>query len=255
MLVNGTPIIAMLNQFRIAWCRGFYGQGKTLIAYELAYELYKTGRYRYILGNSNSVWTDSPESVVLREGAFVDAVVILDEGGLFMRMSRDAEKFMIGLRKLNITLLIPSVQPPATRVKFLQIQRYFNMGVLGFPLWIYDFMLNMGTEKEKAKFGIWKPQNIYGVYDTLDYPVDDLYLSDWFEYWMATAKESRPDWCTWSKPPEISGKRNTRSSGQDTRMDDLGGYIDESIQTIEELQDALSISTFIGTEKRRKTRR
>lgn len=254
MLVRGAPIIQMVNQFRIVWLQGSYGGGKTLGAYQIAHDLYQTGRYRYILGNSNSVWTDSPENVVLRDGSFVDAIVILDEGGLFMRMNRDAEKFMIGLRKLNITILCPSVQPPSTRVKFLQMQRIFNFQVLGLPLWLYQFRLNLGAEREKSHFGIWKPQEIYGIYDTLDYPYDDLYLSDWFEYWMQKAKESKPEWCTWGAPPEYKIQRRSRLQGENSELAGFGGLLEEAIAQNEELQESLSLSAFQAPTKRHSKR-
>lgn len=248
-LIGASPIIHMINQFRIVWIQGSYGGGKTLLAYQLAHELYQTGRYRYILGNSNSVWTDNPENVVLRDESFVDAIVILDEGGLFMRMSRDAEKFMIGLRKLNITILVPSVQPPSTRVKFLQMQRIFNLQVVGLPIWLYQFRLNLGGEREKSHFAIFKPSKVYGIYDTLDYPVDDLYLSDWFEYWMVKAKNSKPEWCNWGPPPSIEQKRRSRPDRTDTGLDQLRGLIEETIDQSSELSESLSLQTFEGATK------
>lgn len=254
MLIRGAPILQMVNQFRIVWIQGSYGGGKTLLAYQLAHELYKTGRYRYVLANSNSVWTDNPEKVVLRDNSFVDAIVILDEGGLFMRMSRDAEKFMIGLRKLNITILCPSVQPPSTRVKFLQMQRVFNFQVLGLPLWLYQFRLNLGAEREKSHFGIYKPSEIFGIYDTLDYPVDDLYLSDWFEYWMVKAKESKPEWCTWGAPPEYKLQRSSGRERENTELDGFGGLLEEAISQNEELQESISLSSFSAPTKRNKKR-
>lgn len=254
-LIGGAPILALVNQFRIVWVQGSYGGGKTLLAFQLAWELYQTGRYRYILSNCNSVWTDNPEQVVLREESFVDAIVILDEGGLFMRMSRDAEKFMIGLRKLNITIIVPSVQPPSTRVKFLQMQRIFNFQIIGLPLWLYEFRLSLGSEKEKSYFAISNPQKVYGIYDTLDYPVDDLYLSDWFEAWMVKAKNAKPEWCYWGPPPEIKSKRRGRIQREDSGLGSLGGLLEEAIETSSELQDAISLHAFQATTKRNNSRR
>ncbi len=60
----------MLNQYRVAWMGGGYGTGKTLLCFELAYELVLSGRYRYILSNCNSVWTDNPEIVKVRDDIF-----------------------------------------------------------------------------------------------------------------------------------------------------------------------------------------
>lgn len=254
MLIRGAPLIHMLNQFRVAWLMGSYGGGKTLMAFQLAYELYLTGRYRYILSNCNSAWTDSPANVILRDGSFVDAICILDEAGLFMRMSADADQFLLGLRKLNITILCPSVLPPSSRIKTLQVQRIINGNAFGFPLWIYQYRLSLGTEREKFNFGLWKPSNTFGIYDTLDYPVDDLYLSEWFEYWMQTARSSRPEWATWGAPPKTY-KRLTRRKGQDSSLDEFGRNVEESIEANSELQESLSLLAFEAPTKGRKYRR
>lgn len=251
MFVRSSPLIHLLNQFRVAWLQGGYGSGKTLMSYALAYDLYQTGRYRYILGNSHSVWTDSPADVKLRDGAFVDAIVILDEGGLFMKLSRDADKFLLGLRKLNITILVPSVLPPSSRIKFLQIQRTFNAEIFGFPFWLYQYRLNIGSEHEKDWFGLYKPSTLYGIYDTLDYPVDDLYLSAWFEYWMETARESRPEWANWGAPPNYNPKRGTRSEGSNSGLDEITAQLDELTEAQDAISNGISFYADEGTKKRR----
>jgi hypothetical protein len=263
MQLKSAPFLHMLNSYRILWAMGGYGSGKTLEAFDLASTLYDTGRYRYILGNVNSVWTDNPELVELREGAFVDAIVILDEGGLFLRMSRNADQFLLGLRKLNITIVVPSVLPPATKIKILQLQRVFNGNVIGLPLWTYEYRLNVGSTKEKGKYHVWKPSQIFGIYDTLDYPIDDCYLADWFEYWMLTAREVRPAWCTWGPPPkvEVSRKRQQSrslqgaSQGENLSLEEVGGLLEETIEGQAELSESLSLHAFQSARKKRKIRR
>lgn len=253
MLWRQAPLVAMLNQFRVAWLMGGYGSGKTLLAYSLAWELYKSGRYRYILGNSSSVWTDSPENVVLRDGSYVDAVVILDEGGLFMRVSRDADQFMLGLRKLNITIIVPSVLPPSQRIKFLQVQRVLNGQVIGLPAWIYEYRLSIGSEHEKSWMALIKPSEMYGIYDTMDYPIDDLYMSDWFDYWMGVAISKRPAWADWGAPkgPGLrSTKRSAWTEGEDQRLDEIGGKLDELQDIQGAQQDAISLLAGQSGEKR-----
>lgn len=255
MFWRASPLLHMLNQFRVCWVMGSYGGGKTLACYEFAYELYQTGRYRYILGNSNSVWTDNPEKVKLRDGSFVDGLLIMDEGGLFMHLNSDADKFMLGLRKLNITILVPSVIPPSSRIKYLTVQRVLNGQSFGIPFWLYNYRLNLGTEKEKDYFGIYKPQEMYGIYDTIDYPIDDLYLSDWLYYWMQTARSSRPAWATWGAPPKLPGERRARRARADTDLDQLRGIVENFADSQDEISDALSVYAFEGSEKRRKYRR
>lgn len=262
MITGANPLVHTLNSYRIVWGMGGYGSGKTLNGFDIAYLLMKTGRYRYILSNCNSVWTDSPEDVVLRKESFVDAVVILDEGGLFMAMGRDARAFLLGLRKLNITIIVPSVLPPATSIRVLQMQRTLNLSVIGLPVWIYEYRLNVGSAKEKSKYAIINPSEIYGIYDTMDYPIDDAYLSEWFEYWMSIARDSRPEWQTWGPPPEIqtkrrkarNTKRNRGAQGEDFQLDELGGLLEEAIQGQGELSDIISIHSDQRPDKGRKKR-
>lgn len=253
MIYRGAPLIHMLNQFRVAWLMGGYGAGKTLGCYALAWELIQTRRYRYIIGNSNSVWTDNPETVVLRDGTFVDAIVILDEAGLFLRLNRDADKFLLGLRKLNITILCPSVLPPSSRLKILQIQRTLNGFAFGIPAWFYQWRLSIGSQKEKDNFIIWQPSKVFGLYDTLDYPIDDLYISDWLSFWMQEARDQRPEWACWGKPKGL--RRSSRfSEGESLPMDGTGRENEELAESVEELQDAISLYSFQGTNKRNKQR-
>jgi len=250
MLLRAQPLLHMLNQFRLAWIMGGYGAGKTLVSYALAFDLFKTGRYRYLIANSNSVWTDNPEDVVLRDGCFVDAIVILDEAGLFLRMNRDADKFMLGLRKLNITILCPSVLPPSSRIKFLQVQRTLNMQAFGLPFWLYQWRLNLGTNKEKDNFIVANPHHYFGIYDTLDYPVDDLYISDWLDYWMSKARETRPEWALWSAP---NGRKRTRDKQRESlSMDGPGREFEALSEEVQELQESISLYSFeIPGKKRR----
>ena len=252
MLHNATTLNHMLNQYRVAWMGGGYGTGKTLLCFQLAYELVLSGRYRYILSNCNSVWTDSPENVKVRDDIFVDAVVILDEAALFLAMRSDAKKFLIGLRKLNITILCPSVLDLPTVLKTLQINRTLNLTRVGFPYWRYEYRLVSGSVKEKGNFGIFKPQQIYGIYDTLDYPVDDCYLSEWFQYWMENAKDSRPDWVTWGHPPDHKPEGYTGTQGENSDLVELGRQLEETQQEVSSLQDALSVSSFERSEKKRR---
>jgi hypothetical protein len=153
-LVNAATFIGYCSTFRVVHIGGRYGGGKTSLAWRLAYELVDKGLARYVISNVKSVWSDDPAKITLRQGVYVDAVVILDEGGIFLKTGYDADKFLAFLRKLNITLLIPSVLPPATKARFLSVQRVWNAGVLGLPLWWYRVDLIYGTTREKDYFGI-----------------------------------------------------------------------------------------------------
>lgn len=191
-LVNSNIILSMIRNYRAAHLGGRFGSGKTSLAYEIANELKEQGHIRYILSNVKSIWNDDPEKVELRfedGGAFVDAVVILDEGGTFLETGFEAKQLLSFLRKLNIIILIPSRIPPSLKLRFLTVQRIFNMGVVGVPLWWYRMDLSDMKIKEKDYFGWWKPSEIYGIYDTQGMPMDDSYLKLYFDKWINRAAQ------------------------------------------------------------------
>lgn len=245
MLIKGTPFVHLVNQFRIAWFRGSYGSGKTAMCFYLAYELIKSGKYRYLLSNSRSAWTDDPRKIMIRDERFIDTILILDEGGLFLRTGKDAEKFMIGLRKLNACVLIPSILPPSSRVRFLTVQRVLNGYNFGLPVWWYEYYLNLGGIREKDWFLFVKPDKIYGIYDTLDYPTDDLQLSDWMYFYMSKIKDGQPDWANWGYPPK------RLPVGADGGVDEVGRDVEDVLEATSDLQETISFHARSYTSKKR----
>lgn len=181
-LLGGYEAISYLKNFRLLWIQGRYGSGKTALAFRLAHELLKYHGYRYLLSNLDSVWTDDISQVEYRQdkagNKFLDAVVILDEGGLFLETGRDAKAFMVGLRKLNVCIIIPSIQPVATRMQYLSVIRELNFQRFGIPVWWYSVRLAYGGEKTKINFYWSQPSEIYGIYNTLQTPVDDAGISE-----------------------------------------------------------------------------
>jgi hypothetical protein len=146
----------------------------------LAYELLNSKFSRYLLSNCESVWGDQPEDIKKTDAGTIDTCVILDEGGLFLKTSQDAQEFMVGLRKLNVVLIIPSVEPPTSRMKFVTVQRVVNLRqIVGLDFWLYKYLLKKGFDRETGYFGWFKPSEIYGIYNTLDLPVDDNGISDY----------------------------------------------------------------------------
>ena len=172
MLLNSYAVLEMIKLYRTAWFSGRYGGGKTALAFRVAYDLLDAGGYRYLLTNCASVWSDDPSSVQPVDGR-LDAVVLLDEAGLFIRSNADAERFLAFLRKFNVVVLLASVRPPAPAFRSLRIQRVFDFRKLGVPLWLYTAVLRYESITERYWFMWWYPAEIYGIYDTRDIPVGD----------------------------------------------------------------------------------
>lgn len=176
-----------LELYRVCYIGGRPGSGKTSLAFRMAYELYKRGFVRYIISNCRSVWSEPLERVVLRDGKFVDACIVLDEAGLFMQSGKDADKFLAFLRKLNVVLIMPSVSKPAAKVQAVTVQRLFNYQVAGLPLWSYRMDLMSGRIEESTSFYWLHPSEIFGVYDTGGFPADDAQIAEYQNKWTLQA--------------------------------------------------------------------
>jgi len=176
MLWGAEIALSMVAAYRIVHIDGRMGGGKTSLAFRLAYELLG-GRYgyRYLLSNCPSVWCDKVSDVVLRQNEagdaqYLDAIVLLDEGGQFIQSSRDAQDYTAYLRKMNVLLLIPSYEPPPRRLKTLRIAREFNLMRFGLPVWVYRYFLSDGPDREVGRFYWYDPGEIYGVFDSVTAP-------------------------------------------------------------------------------------
>ena len=179
MLLNSDVVLGLIKTYRVCFVGGRYGGGKTALCVRLAYDLLESGFVKRCVSNIPIVFGDDWEQLNIDDVYHTDTVIILDEGGLFLEDKSDVKEYLAFLRKMNITLLIPSVEPPSTRVRGLTIQRTFNLSPIGVPLWVYSAFLKSGSIREDARFGWWRPSEIFGLYDTKAAPVDDDGISDW----------------------------------------------------------------------------
>lgn len=194
--INAANVMRLIRNYRVLFIGGRFGGGKTSLAFRIAYDLKIKGDVRYIFANTHSIWNDNPDDVVLRENdngkkQFVDAVLILDEGGLFLETGWEAKAFIAFLRKMNIIVIIPSYEPPALKLKTLTIQRVFNWQAIGLPLWQYRLDLNFMKVKSKENFFWWQPNEVFGLYDTQGMPEDDAYFSTYFKEWQRQAQDAQ----------------------------------------------------------------
>jgi len=190
-LVSADVFLGLVRLYRLLWISGRYGGGKTALAYRIAYDLLQSGFVRYVVSNTDSVWSSKFEDVVPRYDErgmpILDTCVILDEGGLFLKTTKDADEYMSFLRKLNVILLMPSVTPVSSRLRSLNVMREFNARRIGLPIWMYKYTLSQGVIRESERFYWFNPQEIYGIYDTFATPVDDTGISDWLAGYVEVA--------------------------------------------------------------------
>lgn len=173
-LIWADAMLQQVRQYRSVWLGGRVGGGKTSLAFKIAASLVDDGHANYILSNIPCVFADDLARVArnIEDGQYLNTVIIADEGGIFMKRSREAAHFNAFMRKFNTYLLVPSVEPPSSALKKFQIMRLFSLSPAGIPLWIYRVRINVSGANQQHYFGWWKPSEVYGVYDTQAVPLD-----------------------------------------------------------------------------------
>jgi len=163
-----------VQSFRVCWSRGRLRGGKTSVCFRVAYDLLSSGKAKYLVSNIPNVWNTRARDLVLSDDYTLDAVVVLDEGGLILQSVKDAFAYLAALGKLNVYLLIPSMIRPNSKVCFLDVQRLINwVKILGVPAWTYQYTLRDYGQSDKGAFTWLNPWEIYGVYSSKSYPLSD----------------------------------------------------------------------------------
>ncbi len=182
-LVASDVFIHNLKVFRSCWFRGRYGGGKTLLSVALADLLHKKHDY--------NVFANIPVHVdgVIPEMALCDGtsprcdegckmgyqkyhtVVVYDEAwmalGLGMTSMKAIAAYLAYLRKFDLIMLLPSVQPMARNSYMLWCERKMNLGTMGIPYWAYEWGLPRKSAKDSGgSFGFLLPNAYFGKYDT-----------------------------------------------------------------------------------------
>ncbi|MEA4910184.1 MAG: hypothetical protein VB089_21360 [Anaerolineaceae bacterium] len=179
----------------------------------------------------------------------MDTVVVLDEAGLFLKSSQDAEEYQAALRKMNVVILLPSVQPPTSRLKFLTVYRAFNLETLGIPGWLYKYHLKVGYEHESDWFLWWNPSEIYGIYSTEDFPSDDEGIGTWIagqkDELQRRQGRTRVRRSAVTTVTTVAGMASMASSGGDATD------IVSAAETFAEAAEVFSISSNYRSKRRR----
>jgi len=164
--MNVGPFMGIISSYRMLWIGGRFGGHKTSLAYMIARGYLEQG-YRLIT-NNRSVWADTMENVDFNERGQLKTVVILDEGGLFFKNSRQIEAVASYARKMDCIYLFPSFYPVARVAQVLTAYAMFNLNSAGIPAYFYKWRVKLGAFQDSGTFVWWNPSEIYGIYDTLD---------------------------------------------------------------------------------------
>jgi len=166
MLINADVFLATVVSYRLVWISGRFGGGKTSLAYRIAQEFLERD-YRLVT-NNKSVWSDPIESIQLDENNHLKAVIILDEGGLWFKSSKQIEMVASYAAKMDCIYLLPSFWPPTRAAQVLVVQPIFNFKRAGIPVVFYRWRVKIGSFEDKGFFIWWRPEEIYGIYSRQD---------------------------------------------------------------------------------------
>lgn len=165
-LHNAGTVTPLISAYRLLWIGGRFGGHKTSLAFYLAKPYLEQG-YRLIT-NIRSVWSDDLDKIELDQDGKLRAVVILDEGGLEFKASRQVEMIAAYARKMDVIYIIPSFWPPTRSAQVLTIQPIFGLLSAGVPAIVYRWRVRLGAFEDKGWF-VWSvPSEIYGIYSTVD---------------------------------------------------------------------------------------
>lgn len=166
-LLFAGSFVSIISSYRLLWIGGRFGGHKTSLGYKLA-EGYLNRGYR-LISNNRSIWGDEIEQVTLcNDHGQLHAVVVLDEGGLSFKSSRQIEMIASYARKMDVIYIIPSFWPPTRAAQVLIAQPVFNFKGAGIPLIVYKWRVKVGAFTDSGWFFWWKPKEIYGIYSTAD---------------------------------------------------------------------------------------
>lgn len=170
--LSASEFLEIFCAFRVCCLSGRFGGGKTALGVALSAWLLASDRVQYVVSNVPMLYR-TPATVPLYNSA-----ILLDEAWQYLESRQDVLSYAAYLRKFNLYLILPSVFPIHRRLDFFRVQRIFNAFAVGLPAWVYRYDLNSGKISEKGYFAIWRPDALFGTYDTEFVPGDDDGISD-----------------------------------------------------------------------------
>lgn len=166
-LINAEQILEKIADYRLLWIKGKTSGGKTSLAYRFAYHFLKQG-YRLVTNNL-SVWADPLCDVnPINESGHLKSVVLLDEGGRYLRSNRMVEDIASFPAKMDMIYITSSFWPPARAMRLVTVQAMWNMTGLFLPLYFYRWRIKCDDYVETGNFWWWRPREIFGVYSRQD---------------------------------------------------------------------------------------
>lgn len=165
-LHGSADFMDVLMAERMLWLRGAFGSGKTSLSLRLAVELQRLHGFR-ICTSMPSLLSDDPSTLDWRPDGGVGAVLIMDEGGLWVRKKSQVDAgFGAYLAKLGLVVLFSTRTAPHADLQVLWCQRVRGF-LTGNGMWSYVWAELDAAEQQVGSFHWFQPSRLWGVYPRL----------------------------------------------------------------------------------------
>ncbi len=161
LFTGADEFIYQFTQHRVAYIRGHFGSGKTLLAVALGVELWR-------LGLTDRIFTNFPMA-----GRCLDysqnrrGYVILDEASRVLDsrkfLMNSSDDWLYAMRKRQMYLILPSKTEVDKRFRDLTIQR---VQMIANKRWVYRWEISDGVGRLTGDFTLKNPSDIFGLYST-----------------------------------------------------------------------------------------
>lgn len=187
MIVPST-IYNKLESYFFIWVTGENRSGKTNLCFHIA-ESYLKSNFR-LMSNTKSVWNDdfSDDETLLDTNGMLNCIVILDEGGAYMRTKESIRQVMGFKGVLNSLFLMPSTEEPHEDLWTNYIKPHEGLNWLFtqlFGRWFIDHVCKVWQfvqfdpkkiDKKSIFFELF-PSRTWGIYSTISKRSPEIILS------------------------------------------------------------------------------
>lgn len=175
-----------LQQQRV-WLVGGPGSYKTLFTLGLYDWLWHTGRVDRFYSNFPTVWTD--KELMLNSDGKMNALIGLDEIGLFAKHRGDVESFLAYCRRLGNYIVFSSTEPPPVSCRAFQISCIWSLikygvGGVRVPFVLYQCRYYTPPYRNQTDYFLFTPFEYMGLYDTWSWNSTSNNLEKVFAYIM-----------------------------------------------------------------------
>ena len=217
IILGASQFLAEFEATRIVCLTGHLGSGKSLISHMIAENYLKQGYS--LVTNMASVWADDIETVIPDDKGQYHCVVILDEGGLYVRTFKTAQRIHSFARKLDTYVIFSGRKLPHEDLQELTFGIFFNFEKhFLIPVKVYKWEVQQSLGKKYSGF-VWviNQKEYYGVYSTLDPGDFPGTLVSTFERWTKIFFE------TYERKYQISDVVEGEVPGQEV-ANELAGF-------------------------------